>query len=109
MPNSHSRTRKLEIHCPVCNSLDVFYSCTPNCCFNHVCSECSTTFEPVTRKTGTRLSGLLPPDPPPEAADPTAECAGCNSTEVCMAGDGTVVCVKCGTVLVLELTEISPA
>jgi hypothetical protein len=108
MPDSRVPTRKLEIHCPVCNSGEVFYSCTPNCCFNHVCSECGTTFEPVTRKAGRRLSGLLPPEPPPEAADPTAECAGCGSIEVCMAEDGTVVCAKCGAVLVLELTEVAP-
>lgn len=108
MPGSRVRTRKLEIHCPVCHSAEVFYSCTPNCCFNHVCSECGTTFEPMTRKTGSRLSGLLPPDPPADAADPTAECAGCASTEVCMAEDGTVVCAKCGAVLVLELTEVAP-
>ena len=102
------RTRKLEIHCPVCHSADVFYSCTPNCCFNHVCSECSTTFEPATRKAGGRLPGLLPPDPPPDATDPTAACAACDSIELGMAEDGTIACLKCGAVLVLELTEVAP-
>jgi DNA-directed RNA polymerase subunit RPC12/RpoP len=101
-------TRKLEIHCPVCSSAEVFYSCTPNCCFNHVCADCGTTFEPVTRKTGAQLFGILPPEPPPEAADPTAACAACDSIEVFMAEDGTVVCRKCGAVLVLELTEVAP-
>jgi len=62
----------------------------------------------MTRKTGGRLSGLLPPDPAPEAADPAAECASCHSTEVCMAEDGTVVCAKCSAVLILELTEVAP-
>jgi hypothetical protein len=102
------QTRKLEIHCPVCNSGEVFYSCTPNCCFNHVCSQCGTTFEPVTHKAGARLTGVIPPDPLPEAADPTAECAGCTSTDVYMTEDGTVVCGKCNIVLVLELTEVAP-
>ncbi|HEY2015426.1 MAG TPA: hypothetical protein VGH38_18100 [Bryobacteraceae bacterium] len=102
------QTRKLEIHCPTCNSGDVFYSCTPNCCFNHVCAECGTTFEPATHKTGKRLPGIVPPDPLPEAADPTAECAACASTDVYMTEDGTVVCGKCSAVLVLELTEIAP-
>ena len=102
------RTRKLEIHCPVCQSREVFYSCTPGCCFNHVCSECSTTFEPATRKAGKSVAGLLPPDPPPEAGDPTAPCAGCYSTDVCMLEDGTVVCPACGLALVLELTEVAP-
>ena len=102
------RTRKLEIHCPTCNSAEVFYSCTPNCCFNHVCSECGTTFDPATLKPGRRLSGLAAPDPPPDATDPTAECADCGGLEVCMAEDGTVVCGRCGAVLLLELTEVSP-
>ena len=102
------RTRKLEIHCPVCQSADVFYSCTPNCCFNHVCSGCGTTFEPVTQKTGGHLPGLLPPDPPADSTDPTAECASCHCTEVCLSEDGRVVCSKCGAVLLLELTEVCP-
>jgi DNA-directed RNA polymerase subunit RPC12/RpoP len=102
------RTRKLEIACPTCGSREVFYSCTPNCCFNHVCAECGTTFEPVTRRGGGQRQGLLPPDPPPEAADPTAECAVCDSIAVSIAQDGAVVCTKCGAVLVLELTEVSP-
>ena len=102
------KLRKLEIHCPQCGSADVFYSCTPNCCFNHVCSDCGTTFEPVTHQAGGLLGGLVAPHPLPDAADPTAECAKCNATEVYMTEDGTVVCGKCGTVLVLELTEVAP-
>lgn len=100
-------TRKLEIACPVCGSKDVFYSCTPNCCFNHVCSHCGTTFEPVTAATGRTLAGILPPDPMPEAADPTAACARCDSTEVYLAQEQPV-CGKCGAVLTIELTEICP-
>jgi DNA-directed RNA polymerase subunit RPC12/RpoP len=86
----------------------VFYSCTPNCCFNHVCAECGTTFEPETSVTGKFVSGVIPPDPLPEAADPTAECAKCNSTAVYLAEDDSIVCAKCGAILVLELTEIAP-
>jgi DNA-directed RNA polymerase subunit RPC12/RpoP len=102
------KTRKLELACPVCGSGEVFYSCTPNCCFNHVCAECGTTFEPVTKTAGGTLHGVVPPDPLPEAADPTAACARCDSTAVYMTADGSLVCGKCGTLLQLELTEISP-
>ena len=102
------KTRKLEIQCPVCGSKDVFYSCTPNCCFNHVCSNCATTFEPVTTATGGALSGIVPPDPLPEAADPTTACAKCDSTSVYLTDDGALVCGECGALLALELTEISP-
>ena len=102
------KTRKLQFACPVCGSGDVFYSCTPNCCFNHVCAECGATFEPATRAKGGFLTGVLPPDPLPEAADPTAACARCESTAVYLTEDGALVCAKCGALLVLEMTEITP-
>lgn len=102
------KTRKLEIRCPLCDSAEVSYSCTPNCCFNHVCANCGATFEPVTRAAGGTVSGVVPPDPPPDAADPTAACARCESIAVYMADDGSLVCAGCGARLLLELTEISP-
>jgi DNA-directed RNA polymerase subunit RPC12/RpoP len=102
------KTSKLRIACPVCGSFDVFYSCTPNCCFNHVCSECGTTFEPVTKARGGAVRGIVAPDPLPEAADPTAACAKCDSTAVYVAEDGSVVCGKCGALLELEITEVAP-
>jgi hypothetical protein len=94
--------------CPVCGSAEVFYSCTPGCCFNHVCAQCGATFEPVTEATGGTLSGVVPPDPLPEASDPTAACAKCDSIAVYMTGDGSLVCATCGAVLRLEFTEIAP-
>ena len=103
------KTRKLEVACPTCGSGEVFYSCTPNCCFNHVCSECGTTFETVTAAKGGTLSGIVPPEPLPDAADPTAACAVCDSTSVYLTDDGSPVCGKCGSLLQLELTEVSPA
>ena len=60
------KTSKLAIACPQCGSKDVFYSCTPNCCFNHVCSDCGTTFEPATTSKGRVVTGVVPPDPLPE-------------------------------------------
>ena len=102
------KTRKLQIACPQCGSADVFYSCTPNCCFNHVCSICGTTFEPATTAAGGFLTGVIPPDPLPDSTEATAECAKCTSTAVYMTEDGRLVCGKCGAVLILELTEIAP-
>ena len=101
-------TRKLEIACPTCESRETYYSCTPNCCFNHVCANCGTTFEPVTRALREVAASVTPPDPLPEAADPTAACAKCDSTAVYMTEDDRLVCAKCGAMLVLELTEIAP-
>jgi DNA-directed RNA polymerase subunit RPC12/RpoP len=102
------KTRKLEIACPVCGSAEVFYTCTPNCCFNHVCSGCGTTFEPATTLKGGTAAGILPPDPLPDSTGPTAECAKCTSTAVYMTADGTLVCGNCGAWLILEITEVAP-
>jgi DNA-directed RNA polymerase subunit RPC12/RpoP len=102
------QTRKLAIACPQCASLDVFYSCTPNCCYNHVCADCGTTFEPATTIAGGTLTGVIPPDPLPDATDPTAECARCASNAVYVTEDGRLVCGHCGTLLSLEITEIAP-
>jgi hypothetical protein len=101
------KTRKLAIQCPVCSSAEVFYSCTPNCCFNHVCAGCGTTFEPVTAVAGGRLGGIVPPEPLPDSTDPTVECAQCQSTAVYMTGDGRLVCGHCGALLTIELTEVA--
>ena len=102
------KTRKLELQCPTCGSPEVFYSCTPNCCFNHVCAECGTTFEPATSLAGGTVTGIVPPDPLPDATDPTTGCARCDSTAVYMAEDGSLVCAKCGSRLKLEITEVAP-
>jgi len=100
------RTRKLALACPTCGSADVFYSCTPNCCFNHVCSQCGTTFEPATVAAGGKLGSVVPPDPLPDATDPTTACVLCDSTAVYACEDGSLVCANCGALLNLEITEV---
>jgi DNA-directed RNA polymerase subunit RPC12/RpoP len=75
---------------------------------NHVCSDCGTTFEPLTKAKGGTVSGVVPPDPLPEAADPTAQCAKCDSTAVYLTEQDALVCGKCGAMLTLELTEVCP-
>lgn len=102
------QTRKLEFSCPVCGSAQVFYSCTPNCCFNHVCADCGASFEPVTTTTGKSLTGMVPPDPLPEATDPTVACARCDATAVYLTPDGGLACARCGSVLELSFTEVAP-
>jgi hypothetical protein len=102
-----SSTRKLTIPCPLCGSAETFYSCEPKCCFNHVCGECRGTFEPLTRFAGSYRRGMTPPDPPPDATEPAVACIKCESVAVFVAEDGGLVCVECGAVLELELTEIA--
>jgi DNA-directed RNA polymerase subunit RPC12/RpoP len=102
-----TQTRKLRIACPQCGSFEVFYSCTPNCCYNHVCAECGTTFEPATRAGGGAVTGIVPPEAMPDATDPTTECAKCGSNAVYVTLDDVVVCGHCGAKLTLEITEIT--
>lgn len=87
----------------------MFYSCTPNCCFNHVCSDCGATFEPLTHAVGGQQRGAQPPDPLPDASDPTVACAKCDSITVYALEENRLVCTKCGSLLALEYTEIAPS
>lgn len=102
-------TRKLLLLCPLCGSGDVFYTCTPNCCFNHVCNHCNATFEPVTHATGASQFGVKPPDPMPDSTEPTAGCAKCDSINVWMLDDNRLVCGDCASILELEITEVTKA
>lgn len=103
------KSAKLKLTCPVCGSGDVFYSCTPNCCFNHVCNDCTSTFEPVTQASGGKQPEVESPDPLPESSDPTVACARCHSTKVYVLEDGRLVCGDCRSLLKLEITEIAPS
>ena len=102
------RARKLEIRCPVCQSADVVYTCTPNCCFNHVCASCGATFEPVTKADGGALTGWEAPEPAADASGPTAACARCDKLTVWMTDGGGLFCGSCGSLLELEITEVHP-
>jgi hypothetical protein len=97
---------KLHLTCPLCGSSDVFYSCEPKCCFNHVCADCKATFEPVTHKAEGKRT-ISPPDPLPDSSDPTAACCVCESVAVYVDDDGALVCADCRQVLTLELTEVA--
>jgi hypothetical protein len=98
----------LRIPCPTCASTDVVYTCSPHCCFNHVCAACQTTFEPVTSFTGRTLSQLQLPHPLPGSSDPAAPCARCQSAAVYQFPDGLLACADCGAELTLEITAVSP-
>ena len=99
------KTRPLSLPCPACGSREVFYSCTPNCCFNHVCADCGASFEPATRALGGTLLGIEPPDPLPESTEPTVGCVRCDSTAVYVLEDDRLVCAGCGTLLELSWAD----
>ena len=100
-------TAKLALACPICGSRDVFYSCEPKCCFNHVCANCKSTFEPVTHPTGARHPGAKAPEGERDPSEPTVACAKCESTEVYVIEDGRLVCCACGALLELEITDVA--
>ena len=106
------QTRKLEIPCPTCGSLEIFYSCTPSCCFNHVCDNCRCTFQTGSAVNGTRHAGAIAPQPIPDGTDPAVACAKCESVAVYRlpadhADAEALVCPACGTGLTLELNDIA--
>lgn len=105
----------ISMACPRCGSRDVIYSCKPECCFNHVCNNCYTTFEPVTNKIGELKgdldAGVIPPDADP--SDPTAACARCGESRVFAiieggTPSGQLVCSSCKALLTLELSAVAP-
>ncbi|MGA2132823.1 MAG: hypothetical protein ABSH50_11060 [Bryobacteraceae bacterium] len=63
----------------------------------------------MTHLTGGTQGGVEPPEPLPDASDPTAACAKCDSTAVYVLPDNRLVCAKCGSLLELEITEIAPS
>jgi len=103
----------IAIACPQCGSNEVVYSCTPACCFNHVCNKCYTTFEPVTTRVGEFEDEIGPIPPDVDPSNPTAACARCGECKlraivVNEAPSGQLLCVSCKALLTLELTEVAP-
>jgi transposase-like protein len=102
----------IVVACPHCGSTsDIVDSCKPECCFNHVCASCDTTFELVTRRIGeiTGALGTLPAEPDP--SNPTAACARCGECRIFAIGGGPAsakqyLCVSCKAVLALDYSEI---
>jgi hypothetical protein len=99
----------LDVACPECSSPDVIYSCKPECCFNHVCNQCYTTFELETERVGELQENFAePPDPDP--VGPTAPCARCGEYKIFALSDGPhsgqYLCVSCKALLRLSITNV---
>ena len=105
----------LAVSCPQCGSADIVYSCKPECCFNHVCNHCYTTFELETRKVG-ELNEEFATPPDPDPSGPTAPCARCGEARVFAIGQPAeapasspqYVCAACKALLTLQVTEVTP-
>ncbi len=100
----------ITIRCPNCGSTDVFYSCKPECCFNHVCNQCYTTFELETTRVGEVSEEFVPP-PDLDPTSPTAPCARCGECRVFalarpQAPAPAYVCASCRALLTISLTKV---
>jgi transposase-like protein len=100
----------IVVSCPQCSSADVVYSCNPTCCFNHVCTNCYTTFELETTRVGEVKEDFSAP-PEPDPSNPAAPCARCGEGKVfaiASSPEPRFVCAACKALLTLSFTEISP-
>ncbi len=104
----------VQARCPSCQSAEVFYSCTPNCCFNHVCNECQSSFELSTSPVPGSSPELdmdmgaagLPPEP--DACSPTVSCAKCQSIRVYQfSGSEALFCLDCRALLQLGYENVA--
>ena len=115
--------RPLTIACPTCGSGAVFYTCSPSCCFNHVCDACHTTFELATEATGGTVPaaerGGLDAIPPEDSTAPHAQCPRCDALAVRLADAAAApgpspatqdaACGACFARLALRLENVTPA
>ena len=99
----------LTVTCPACGSGDVIYSCTPDCCFNHVCNECLSSFELSTKDLGESVVSTEHGAGERDSCAPTVSCARCGSLELLMIEDGAsrglLACSACKTLLELEVAK----
>ena len=102
-------TLKDIIRCPNCGGNEVIYSCEPKCCFNHVCSDCRSTFEINTKKTGRFDHAANVEALEPLSGDPTSGCANCDSLKLGVLSSGAeetlLLCGNCRAVLQMEIEE----
>lgn len=100
----------LTLKCPRCGSPDVVYSCEPECCFNHVCGDCLSSFQLQTRDLGGRVPHIVPESDERDCLAPTVPCVACLSLNVSMIeneGAMTTVCVDCGAELEIDFGIIA--
>lgn len=96
--------------CPQCRAGAITYTCEPDCCFNHICDTCYTTFELATTSRGTTDPQDDLETPERDSCDPTVPCEHCESIEVYRLisenHTNTLVCLDCHTLLDIEYINI---
>ncbi len=97
--------------CPTCGSREIVYTCEPKCCFNHLCSDCRTTFQLVTRKSSRSIEGGNVEAQEPASGEPAAACAACESLNIAVvdtAEPALLLCASCRTTLELAYEDVTP-
>ncbi len=98
------------VRCPTCGSAEIVYTCEPKCCFNHLCSQCRTTFQLVTRKSSRAVQRDGVEADEPFSGDPAAACAVCESLRLAVVdptGQALLLCSNCHTLLELAYEDIA--
>lgn len=98
----------ISARCPTCGSDDVIYSCSPLCCFNHVCGRCRSSWQlRSVVLEGRKLDfGARPGDY--DTSYPTAACAACGGLVYQLEGSQDLACPDCGALLRLVYADVQP-
>ena len=94
--------------CPVCGSDDVVYTCTPNCCFNHVCGTCRASWQLRTRLVDVAAPAVRAPETEYDTSFPTAPCVRCQGLVWQIDGRNELWCPTCAVVLSLVVDSVQP-
>jgi hypothetical protein len=104
------RVIKDVVRCPTCGGSEIVYTCEPKCCFNHLCADCRTTFQLLTKKTPRTWQAEPVRAEEPPSGDPIAACAACECLRLAVVADdgGTsIVCGACNSVLELDYQDVA--
>lgn len=99
----------LQAQCPVCGSDAVVYSCSPTCCFNHVCAECRASWQQGTELLATAPpAGIVPPASAESGGESYTPCARCSDPVLRLSGTDDLYCPNCRVLLRLRCTAVQP-
>ena len=101
----------LTVECPSCGSTDITYTCEPQCCFNHICATCYTTFELFTETVGKALDDVDVPTQEHDSLAPTVACACCKSLDIYVVeptdeASRQLLCMSCRALLKLGFAAV---
>jgi hypothetical protein len=94
--------------CPVCGDADVAYTCTPGCCFNHVCAACRASWQLATEVVDVGPIAVESPRDDYDTTDPSAPCFRCGELVWQLSGRSELWCPSCGIALKCIVRDVRP-